>query len=509
MAVKAIQRAKIQQNMDQDELDARIAFHIPLELSNAEVMDMIQERIKTVDWLELARNVFGFNNNLSQKELIQNVNHLKIMGQGLVKQDSNLTSSDPDSSGVAAVKAGERDVLYRFYSMLNFYSNADPDKPQAATSLDDTDRKIAKTTRDAKKPDRKIPPRRSSKPVEELGSISDLEDDDYNYDDCEDGCSNPDCENYTVESDPNLRVATYSILIESGLYEVSAFQPDKFSLEMADLFGDDLPTFTPRPGSKHVDYSYFLQNVRYGRSGHFMHIFKTITDFQEGIVPQFMEHFNTSMKTYKGFEMDDRIFKTPDAPLSVPEELRKSYREKLGLGKTPNPLPIDVLRNGSDGYTALLPAKLGNYVMVIPFLDFVKPILRDRYVCLNNVRIPARLMYTGTEINPSFSKGIRDILLGQKIPKPLSLELPSSFIKWSERSIATKVPRNVDTNTTPSPKSISSSRPDNMLVALQASLALELQSGFMNRNIDTIHDMILEGQRSLNRKEAKANGGYV
>lgn len=504
LAVKAIQRAKLQEQMDPDELQARMMFQLPLDLTDSDILKVITERMGSLDFTEVAQDLFGHGKNTKEADMDYFQEHseayveeLQRVARDVMTGEGYTEDPDLDEETNSMIKARLRALRYRFYHILEHggYTNKNGELVMmgGGSISEDEEGKPRRAEVPVKRSEVKRVEQRPRRKYNEDDEVRNQEDDDEDDDedeyedyDCDDCCSNPECENYTVEAVRGLHVPTYSLLLETGRHH-----PDVYKTRATIEDENESNKFTSsrnRPKSfQHVNFMFLEDNLAYGTMGNNLPIFRTVEGFKRGNTPRFVKEFDQAMTQFTGFKLDLANAKGSRTVMPDPMRALGALHQDRSSGSNRQPVNCDEIESPSPSsfHMALVPANHGDYVLSIPALDFVKPIIQDGFVRVNGHKVPARLMTSGTEYMPSFVQAF-----GRIVGNPF--ERRNTPDNWKPP------PKEKETLRTPSSlPGDSQEAQERMIAALRGSLALELQDGFLKGRVSKLQSMIQEGNRII------------
>lgn len=409
-------------------------------------------------------------------------------------------------------------------------------------------------------------------------SYEDL-DDDYDenneddYDDdggeCEECCSNPDCENFTVEAVAGLSVPIYSVLIRTNI-EYAHHQTSSSNSKTRRAAGgsssgtgsnnDLIPS--NMLASPLLIFSYVRDNLHYGKSGDQLNIFKTIRTYYDpanrdtpaAADPPFFARLDRLIEEeeeLRQFSSVNDVLKRErersrySTGYSFPgDRSARAYTKSSSSGGSSSGSHADSDSETCNPRTtfSLTPANYGDFVLTIPVLDFVKPIVRDGYVILNGRQVRAQVFHTGTDFMPSFQSLFETLftdipgswaLTGGKSITPAAFEYSDRDSNNdytnnnnninntnSHHKEAAAMGKNISqTSITNNNKSAKTNNNNNstkksganiplnneeMAIALRGFVALELRQGILNQRVSHLQDMIAKGTKIIADKERKA-----
>lgn len=276
---------------------------------------------------------------------------------------------------------------------------------------------------------------------------------------CKGYCDNPECSNYSAEVVADYKAQQYTFLLHTGL---DASTDDNSRAQMS--------------------ASSLVSSLTYGKSGHYMSIQETVQKYYASSdTPAFTGYF-------------DRLTFMYDLPVPI-RLMRDERQQEMGMythtttSKINKEYFIQAHADGSkpeEGITVLkiTPANYGDFILTIPTLDLVKPIIKDGVVVVNGKKVVADLLSSGTETLSSF----RDVLRGLSdpaIPREYLPSVPDYQLTGG-------------TNTRLLPPEELEPRPNDMTISLRGFVAIELQQGFLKGRISNILNMMEEGAKMKN-----------
>ncbi|KAF5097869.1 hypothetical protein D0Z00_002242 [Geotrichum galactomycetum] len=281
------------------------------------------------------------------------------------------------------------------------------------------DRNLDTSKFDGKTAAKRVDDRRNIKEVlDDDESYEDLDDEydennDDDYDDdageCEECCSNPDCENFTVEAVAGLSVPIYSVLIRTNIeyaHHQTNSKPRRATIggnsNSSSNNNNNNNSSSSGTGTNNdlipanmltsplLIFSYVRDNLHYGKSGDKLNIFKTIRTYYDpsnrdtpaAADPPFFArldqliHEEEELKQFSGVNdvlKRERERSRYSTGYSFPGDRSARAYPKSGNGGSDN----DSESCNPRTTFSLTPANYGDFVLTIPVLDFVKPIVRD------------------------------------------------------------------------------------------------------------------------------------
>ncbi|KAF5096484.1 hypothetical protein D0Z03_001606 [Geotrichum reessii] len=361
------------------------------------------------------------------------------------------------------------------------------------------------------------------------------DDDDYDDDDsgdCDECCSNPDCENFTVEAVASLSVPIYSVLIGTNIEYPHHQNSNKIRRRAGNgKTGTNTTLIPPSMLTSPLRiFSYVRDNLQYGKSGDELNIFKTIREYYDpanrdkpaGADPPFFERLD------KLVEEEDELRKFGDVNDLLKHEREQSrYNTEYSFPGDRNARSYSKSNSSSDSETcnprttfSLTPANYGDFVLTIPVLDFVKPIVRDGYVMLNGQAVLAQVFCTGTDFMPSFQSLFETLftdipgswaLTGGKSITPATFEYgdcdhvagPASTPGFASKNTnnSGKTTNKINNNNNSNNNLLSN---EEMAIALRGFVALELRQGILNKRVSRLQSMIAKGNKIVAEKDRVA-----
>lgn len=485
-AVKAIQRAKLQQRMDAEELAARFMFQIPIEVSEEDIVKEIMAKIGTFgvdhavkwvmeDYAERERRgeqeenepkpgaagvaraaraagaavKASANGSMGKEveEMRQAMMELTKVAAGVPEELSHAIAQtmalsmartmaldrvagagegaeeDGDEAGIDEEETAQKRIMqrilrYRFYNFLKYGKFLPPSAEEqaaaaaaaataAATAMSmesPTKFEAAEVPGKFKLPDAKKTelkriehrrPHRKPGPAAPATSPAATHAHDHahahdhcDHDHCDDGCTNPYCPKYTLESVPGLYVPTYSFLLHTGCRPAAAYiePPPETPGDPYDEAGRFARADAPRlpPVVDHLDHRFLRSHLTYGKTGHGLLISAVAEGYNAGSnTPRFMSE------------------------LEMVEE--RSWRlRRIGCPYTSSTKP-SVPASTCTKPMILVPTHYRDFLLTFVNLDLAKPILMDGWVSVNGHRVTATIIPSGTELVPSFRQGFERI----------------------------------------------------------------------------------------------------
>ena len=562
-AVKAIQRAKIQQQMDPDELEARMMFQVPLDLSEDEMAREIKQRIGMLDLMEVARGLFGFppsmdmdfgdgelettpKNESDHQVYMDQLKHVAKEVVGCLDKEAGRQMEEGlDEEAKAALRLRQRTLRYRFYSMLERGNYQKYDQETIRSVSDEGTDNENGSDGEQNSIDRE----ETSNHEGENGN----EKDQMNEEDNSDDSSKPESEVFTIESIPKLHVPRYSILLETGRNPPSYYKngkmPDMLSSglridQRSSGRREDKPLFfeQSRPAqtkNNHMDPEFLKQHLTYGPLGDNLLIYKALENHRNGSIPRFLNWYVKSRMTHPTFDPDPEYMipeqlntKTSTNTTSI-EEKQDRNNDTDSNSQTSDGTPfenkdinyssppalgpqLEILsehQTTSFGLT-ITPAKYGDYVISIPYVDFVKPIILDGYVKVNGKHVVATPMATGTNFQPSFRSEFSKIMkrgrAGPDASDKVTAKATDTTNSDPTTTTTTITTTTTDTSTTDTKPSYNQPNQFNdMTAALRGCLALELKAGFLKGRVSSLHALVEQGNKILAQKAAQQENKKV
>lgn len=486
-AVKAIQRAQLQQEMSPEEQQLRLSLYIPMDMSDAEIIEDVSRLVDGLDWHRMANVLKNSGISFLDPEL-QTSPLLRVQLRSMGAQVLFCRLGEKDK---ALSILGHKELTYRFYRMLAYYSRViNGHLPMVSESTDAATLETNEESNNAA--DAAVGKSRLAR-TEIDGAESVFEEEE----DCIDGCGNPECENYMVDMHQDIYVPCYSFLIETGRHPPSYYYDEVCNDPQAEAVFNSKKRLE---GNKRVSNFYVQDLLCYGESGHYLPLFGAIKHCMLGnSKPRFVRDLDKSLDS--DFEWErEQLRRKKHSSLGLPDDLTVMFNRALDLDKartvpTTNRNEPFLPKNG------VMPTRFGDYILTITDLDFASPIMRDGYVRLNGHKVRATLIPTGTDNTPSYVSYIRR--LGEKLDKSFA---PKKAFRRSPQGQLAPVPplpksteedKDKDKNSASSPAQI-----QDTLVALRGMMLLELQSGSLKGKMASLEKMIEEGKQSLERKAA-------